>query len=181
MAWARGDVVLIPFPYSDLSAAKARPSVVVNSPAYQIAHHELLLAYLTSQISQSNPTFDYLLADWQSAGLLKPSLMKPRVVVIRETLVQHRVGTLSLRDLIEVDRRLIRAMSLNTTALDDALAASDLTSFPAESIQRLAEAALSAVVGLAAHGEQAIDLSRLRAQFPSGIDPHVTSSSKTEA
>ncbi len=31
MAFQRGDVVLIPFPYTDLSASKTRPAVVVSS------------------------------------------------------------------------------------------------------------------------------------------------------
>ncbi|MEA3397813.1 MAG: type II toxin-antitoxin system PemK/MazF family toxin [Chloroflexota bacterium] len=34
MAFQRGDVVLIPFPYTDLSASKTRPVVVVSSDIY---------------------------------------------------------------------------------------------------------------------------------------------------
>lgn len=162
MAWVRGDVVLIPFPYSDLSATKTRPTIVVSNPEYHSARRELLLAYLTSQISQLHPTLDYLLADWQSAGLLKPTLMRPRVAVVQETLAQHHVGALSTRDLAEVDRRLRRAMSLNETALGDALAETDLTRQPTGSVQRLAESALSAAVSIAARGDSAIDLARLR-------------------
>jgi len=112
MAWARGDVVLIPFPYSDLSATKTRPTIVISTPAYQVARRELLLVYLTSQVSQIHSTFDYLLADRQAAGLLKPTLMRSRVAVVQEALVQYHVGTLSSRDLIEVDRRLRWVMGL---------------------------------------------------------------------
>ena len=36
MAFRRGDVVLIPFPYTDLSAAKTRPAVLVSSEAYHL-------------------------------------------------------------------------------------------------------------------------------------------------
>ena len=74
----RGDVVLIPFPYTDLSAFKTRPAVVVSSRIYHAARSELLLAYVSSQISQANPTIDYALADWADAGLLKPSFVRPR-------------------------------------------------------------------------------------------------------
>ncbi len=35
MAWNRGDILLIPFPYSDLSNSKTRPTIVVSTPAYQ--------------------------------------------------------------------------------------------------------------------------------------------------
>ena len=74
----RGDVVLIPFPYTDLSAFKTRPAVVVSSRIYHAARSELLLAYVSSQISQANPTIDYALADWADAGLLKPSFVRPK-------------------------------------------------------------------------------------------------------
>ena len=34
MAYQRGDFVLLPFPFTDLSAAKTRPAVVVSSEIY---------------------------------------------------------------------------------------------------------------------------------------------------
>ena len=163
MAWTRGSVVLIPFPHSDLYAVKTRPTIVVSTSAYQTVHGELLLVYLTSQISRPHPTFDYLLVDWKAAGLLKPTLMKPRLAVIQEALIQHHIGMISSLDLAEVDRRLRRAMNLNLSTLDDVLAEVDLTRQPAGSIQRLAEACLSSAVDFAARGDPAIDLTRLRA------------------
>lgn len=47
MAFQRGDVVLIPFPFTDLTATKTRPAVVVSSPAYPIAFVRHLRLYLT--------------------------------------------------------------------------------------------------------------------------------------
>lgn len=64
MEFRRGDVVLIPFPYTDLSASKTRPAVVVSSDTYHATRSELLLAYVSSRTSQANPTIDYVLADW---------------------------------------------------------------------------------------------------------------------
>ncbi len=112
MVFRRGDVVLIPFPHTDLSATKARPTVVVSVPEYQGARGDLILAYLTSQTVPSDAEFDYLLADWAAAGLLKPTLMRARLAVVNERLVQYRVGTLSARDMAEIDRRLRRALGL---------------------------------------------------------------------
>lgn len=67
MAFKRGDIVLIPFPYTDLSAAKTRPAVVVSSDLYQSARPEVLLAYVSSQISQANGVVDYVLRDWAAS------------------------------------------------------------------------------------------------------------------
>jgi mRNA interferase MazF len=111
MAFRRGDVLLIPFPYTDLSATKTRPTVVVSIPEYQGKRGDLILAYLTSQTATSDE-FDYLLADWVSAGLLKPTLMRVRLAVVNERLVQYQVGALSVRDMAEIDSRLQRALGL---------------------------------------------------------------------
>jgi len=70
MAFQRGDVVLIPFPYTDLSASKTRPAVVVSSAIYHTARSELLLAYVSSQMSQANPVVDYVLADWKVSRVI---------------------------------------------------------------------------------------------------------------
>jgi len=82
MEFRRGDVVLIPFPYTDLSASKTRPAVVVSSDTYHAARSELLLAYVSSRTSQANPTIEYVLVDWAAAGLLKPSFVRPKVAAV---------------------------------------------------------------------------------------------------
>ncbi len=108
MAFQRSDVVLIPFPYTDLSTAKTRPAVVVSSDLYHATRSELLLAYVSSRVSQANSAIDYVLLDWSAAGLLKPSFVRPKVAAIEPTLVVHRVGALSARDRLKVDQCWLR-------------------------------------------------------------------------
>lgn len=45
-----GDVVLVPFPFTDQSAAKQRPAVVISSEAYQQAKPDLIVMAVTSQV-----------------------------------------------------------------------------------------------------------------------------------
>ncbi len=162
MAFQRGDVVLIPFPFTDLSATKTRPAVVVSSAVYHTIRSELLLAYVSSQVSRANPAIDYLLTDWRSAGLLKPSFVRPKVAAVEPTLVALRIGTLSARDLLGVDRSLRRAMGLTETALVDVLHEVDLKTQPADLVQSLAEKAVATAVSLATENVPDIDLDRLR-------------------
>ena len=112
MAYERGDVVLIPFPFTDLSTAKTRPAVVVNSPLYWHIRAEYLLAYVSSQISRANPELDHVLVDWEAAGLLKPSFMRPKIAAIDPTLVVYHVGKLSAQDLSGIDACLRQALKL---------------------------------------------------------------------
>ena len=161
MAFQRGDVVLIPFPFTDLSAAKTRPAVVVSSDLYHQARSELLLAYISSQVSKVNPTLDYLLLDWTLAGLLRPSFVRPKIAAIEPVLIVHQVGRFSARDLLEVDRRLRRAMSLTSTALTDAIEEVDFMTQPATTVQALAEKSLASVLAFAAADSLEVKVQRL--------------------
>lgn len=166
MTFQRGDVVLIPFPYTDLSASKTRPAVVVSSDIYHAARSEILLAYVSSRVSKADPRVDYVLDDWAAARLLKPSFVRPKVAAIEPTLIVHRVGELSDRDLLEVDRCLRRAMALTETALADVLAEVDLMGQPAATVQALAEKSVAAAVSFASAGALGADLGRLRELLP---------------
>lgn len=77
MALRRGDVALVPFPFSDLSTTKVRPAVVISSELYHSTEPDLILAAITSRISAVSDPLDYILQDWQSAGLRYPSAFKP--------------------------------------------------------------------------------------------------------
>ena len=50
MKFQRSDVVLVPFPFSDLSTTKVRPAVVVSSALYHATEPDLLLAALTFKL-----------------------------------------------------------------------------------------------------------------------------------
>ncbi|MFO7682822.1 MAG: type II toxin-antitoxin system PemK/MazF family toxin [Chloroflexota bacterium] len=108
----RGDIVLIPFPFTDLTAAKTRPAVIVSSQLYHQVRSELLLAYVSSQISNVNSQIDYLLIDWAAAGLPKPSFVRPKLAAIEPSLIVYHVGHLSLEDLHAVENCLRQALAL---------------------------------------------------------------------
>ncbi len=112
MAFQRGDVVLVPFPFSDLSTMKVRPAVVVSSSLYHATEPDLILAAITSQIAMATGPLDYVLLDWQAAGLRCPSALKPVLFTLDPARVLHRVGALIPLDLAEVNQRLRRALEL---------------------------------------------------------------------
>ncbi|MBA4179901.1 MAG: type II toxin-antitoxin system PemK/MazF family toxin [Anaerolinea sp.] len=111
MPSSRGDVILVPFPFSDLSATKVRPAVVISSAEYGAALPDLLLAAITSRVNRPGP-FDLQLEDWLAAGLLFPSALKPVIATIDPARVVHTIGRLSERDLAAVDSILRRALDL---------------------------------------------------------------------
>lgn len=93
--FAFGDVVLIAFPFTDQTATKRRPAVVVSSQAYNLAKPDLILMPVTSQLRSEAALGDVWLEDWRAAGLLKPSAVKPVVATLEQSLVLRRLGALS--------------------------------------------------------------------------------------
>jgi mRNA interferase MazF len=110
MAYAKGDVVLVPFPFTDLSATRVRPAVVVSSEEYGADSSDLIVAMVTSQ-PQTGAT-DCRLQDWQEAGLIYPSWVRSKLATLEHSLIQFSPGRLSHRDVGAVERRLELALGL---------------------------------------------------------------------
>lgn len=78
MAHSFGDVVLVPFPFTDQSGAKKRPAVIVSSSGYNAGRRDLVIMAITSQVRTPLGFGEALIADWQAAGLIKPSVAETR-------------------------------------------------------------------------------------------------------
>lgn len=116
MAYERGDVVLLPFPFTDQTATKVRPAVVVSSAEYMDSEPDLVVAGVTSRLPAEENLFDYVLQDWAEAGLRLPSALKPLLASIEPALVLLRVGKLSPPDMQGVDQVLRAALALPAVA-----------------------------------------------------------------
>ncbi len=109
MAYQRGDIVLVPIPFTDLSRHPVRPGVVLTSPRFETSTGDIIVAALTSQ-PHDLPT-DYELKDWRQAGLTRPSWARARLATLQANLVQFSPGRLSVRDFSEVEQRVRSAMA----------------------------------------------------------------------
>ncbi len=108
--YKKGDVILVPFPFSDLSSTKIRPVVVVSERNYEKETHNLIVAMITS-ITHVTP-YDYELKDWQIAGLLSPSWVRAKLATLNPSLVRYKTGRLSDSDLGEVEKIIKSALEL---------------------------------------------------------------------
>jgi mRNA interferase MazF len=112
MAFQRGDVVLVPFPFTDLRSQKVRQAVVLSSTEYHASEPDLILGAITTNLSAATAAVDYVLREWQVANLRYPSAFKPLLFTLEPVLVLHLVGQLTANDLTEIDMRLRRALAL---------------------------------------------------------------------
>ena len=96
-----GDVVLVPFPFTDQSGAKKRPAVVVSIAGYNTNRKNIVIMAITSQV-RAPLGYD----DWRAAGLIKVSVLKPVFSTIEQGLVMRVIGHLSAADLQSLQRLL---------------------------------------------------------------------------
>jgi mRNA interferase MazF len=89
-----GDVVLVPFPFTDQTTTKKRPAVIVSSKDYQRERSDLVLIAVTSQVNAANNFCEIKITDWKNAGLIKPSIIKPVLTTIEKGLVIKKLGKL---------------------------------------------------------------------------------------
>ena len=94
-----GDVVLVPFPFTDQTGIKRRPAVIVSSAEYQTQRRDLVIMAVTSQIRSRQAFGEFTIAEWKKAGLVAPSAVKPVLTTIEKRLVLKKLGQFQPADL----------------------------------------------------------------------------------
>jgi mRNA interferase MazF len=85
----RGAVVLLPFPFSDQSAVKLRPAIVVHPP---YPSEDLIVAAVTS-IGDGLRPGEFPIQFWREAGLLHPSFAKRALASVSSNLVRKPLAS----------------------------------------------------------------------------------------
>lgn len=97
----KGDIVLIPFPFTDLSGAKLRPAVVLAASKIDIT-----TCFITSQTGWQEPT-DVLLAPNRTNGLKLTSLIRvSKIATLNQSLAKGLLGKLSTHELLDLNSKL---------------------------------------------------------------------------
>ncbi|WP_313657041.1 type II toxin-antitoxin system PemK/MazF family toxin [Planktothrix agardhii] len=95
MTFNGGDVVTVDFP--GVKGIKRRPAVVLSSEIYHQNRPDVIVGLITSQTDVLGVT-DYLLQDWQAAGLRVASVFRCFIVTLPPSANLVRIGHLSERD-----------------------------------------------------------------------------------
>jgi mRNA interferase MazF len=93
-----GAIVLVRFPFTNQAASKQRPAVIVSSRAYNLERPDLIMMPVTSQLRPTPAVGEVWLRQWQAAGLIKPSAVKPVIATLELGLVIRRLGALAAED-----------------------------------------------------------------------------------
>jgi len=98
---SKGDIVLLDFPFSDLSGQKVRPALVLV-----VRRSEVTVAFISSQVAKAEPD-DLVLPPAAHTGLTKPSFLRlSKVATLDRHQIKHGMGRLAPAELTQVNTRM---------------------------------------------------------------------------
>jgi mRNA interferase MazF len=103
----KGDIVLIPFPFTDLSGTKKRPALILAA-----GESDITVSFITTQFKWEE-SHDIRIEPSDSNGLKKISLIRiSKLATIDKDMVIGKLGYLSLLEVDAVNKGLIALFNL---------------------------------------------------------------------
>ncbi|MEK6792424.1 MAG: type II toxin-antitoxin system PemK/MazF family toxin [Nanoarchaeota archaeon] len=97
--FVKGDVVIVEFPFSDLSSNKKRPAIVISP----IAGSEYLLCQITSRTYASNEEIPLKLNDFIKGRISRDSFVRyTKLFTSKNTLIHYQAGKLKQEKVKEI-------------------------------------------------------------------------------
>jgi len=97
----KGDIVLIPFPFTDLSGSKLRPALILAETSL-----DLTLSFITTQLQWQEST-DILLQPNLINGIKKTSLIRlSKIATIKKILVKGKIGSIAQMQVADLNQKL---------------------------------------------------------------------------
>src|SRR5579863_3872816 len=94
-----GEVVVVPFPFTDLQSSKVRPALVLAS----LTRGDIILCQITSQAGSHSTSMALHPDEFESGSLPRSSFVLPhRIVTANDSCVRRSVGTLKAAKLSEI-------------------------------------------------------------------------------
>lgn len=106
-----GDVLVVPFPFTDSATTKRRPALVLSGASFNRGNGHIILAMVTSA-RHSRWLGDVVLRDWRKAGLPRACLVRLKLFTLDGRFVQRVLGRLSARDYAAVQASLAETVPL---------------------------------------------------------------------
>jgi mRNA interferase MazF len=98
---AKGDILLIPFPFTDLSGNKLRPALVLAETSLDVT-----VSFITTQLQWQEHS-DIILYPNIINGIKKTSLIRlTKIATINKLLIRGKMGSISQMQIIDLNQKL---------------------------------------------------------------------------
>ena len=105
----QGDVVIVPFPFSNLSAVKQRPVLILSNNIYNDESQDVITCGITSNLSNTAHSILVGSNDLEEGSIPKTSRIKAdKLFTLEKTLIIKKVATVNKATLKEVKEELMR-------------------------------------------------------------------------
>ena len=103
----KGDVIVVPFPFSDLSASKRRPALVVAN----LTGDDVILCQITSKTISDDYAISLASGDFQNGSLNQESNIRPnRIFTADSNIALYRIGTIKSPKLSQVTDKIVEIL-----------------------------------------------------------------------
>jgi len=101
--YTKGEVVVLPFPYTDSNAFKKRPSLVVAN----LEGDNVLLCQITGKPRPDPDLMELKNNDFQTGGINRDSFIRPSFLfTIHKSKINYKAGKLKQKKIKEIEEKL---------------------------------------------------------------------------
>lgn len=102
--FVKGDIVVLPFPFSDLSSSKKRPSLVL----VDLPGDDIVLCQITSQSSADPNAISLFQSDFIAGNLFRDSYIRSgRIFTASKSIILYKVGSISSHKFAVVRNKIV--------------------------------------------------------------------------
>jgi len=108
------DIVLVPFPFTDLSTSKLRPALVLYTNQ---SHQDITLCFISSQGISTVQDDEFILnitdPNFNQTGLKTASKVRiTRIVTLERQLITRKLGQMTIKQIEKLNKKMIQAFQL---------------------------------------------------------------------
>ena len=110
-SFKKGDIYLSEIVFTDGTATKKRPVVIVSGKNYNEKRDEVMVSMITSNVIR-RIFGDIAIKNWESAGLLYPSAVTGIITTVKKFMLEKKLGQLHKEDWIKAEECMRKNLEL---------------------------------------------------------------------
>lgn len=105
ITYKKWDIILVPFPFTNLKTVKKRPALVISPEEYN-AGPDLIILFITSNLSSFGKPGDHKIVEWNKSRLPKPSMVRMKFATIEKSIIIKKLGEILKTDQLAINNNL---------------------------------------------------------------------------
>jgi mRNA interferase MazF len=102
--FVKSDIVVVPFPFSDLSSSKRRPALVIT----ELTGNDVILCQITSKTINDKYSIELVNSDFESGKLDQDSNIRPnRIFTADSNIILYKIASIKKEKMNEVINKII--------------------------------------------------------------------------